>query len=335
VFNETGWVGTWTIFCDENSNSFERCGNGVSFELAEFFSDPDGTGDAANDLEFYIFDDDSTSEDDLYEQYIAITPTGRLTFDPMDTFLWQSTSVISDWSLNGVVIYAQDDQESKAYSLKVNFLVRAVSFSVERVDSGAITVKDPATFQGEGLPGSLVNIRFADGNAKLNSTRVLSDGTWSMDLTASQLGIEGNSAIVFEMDDQYYRFAGQSENEKGEFSISVAGDDDGSSGILGIILIVIAVLVLLGAGAFFFIEFEDIPDEDDLTSPEAEVEEDPYAWAKAKQTPTLPEQAAPVAAAEPVVQQAAAPAASQHPGWLWDQESNQWVPDPNYQPPQQ
>ena len=26
-------------------------------------------------------------------------------------------------------------------------------------------------------------------------------------------------------------------------------------------------------------------------------------------------------------------AASQHPGWLWDQASNQWVPDPNYQQP--
>ena len=28
VFNETGWVGTWTIFCDKNSNSFDRCGGG-------------------------------------------------------------------------------------------------------------------------------------------------------------------------------------------------------------------------------------------------------------------------------------------------------------------
>ena len=24
VFNETGWVGTWTIFCDQNSNSFDH-----------------------------------------------------------------------------------------------------------------------------------------------------------------------------------------------------------------------------------------------------------------------------------------------------------------------
>ena len=40
--------------------------------------------------------------------------------------------------------------------------------------------------------------------------------------------------------------------------------------------------------------------------------------------------------AAPVAQEAAAPAAWQHPGWLWDQTTNQWVPDPNYQqPPQQ
>ena len=36
-----------------------------------------------------------------------------------------------------------------------------------------------------------------------------------------------------------------------------------------------------------------------------------------------------------VAVEAAAPAASQHPGWLWDQASNQWVPDPNYQQPPQ
>ena len=30
------------------------------------------------------------------------------------------------------------------------------------------------------------------------------------------------------------------------------------------------------------------------------------------------------------------PAATpQHPGWIWDAQSNQWVADPNYQPPQQ
>ena len=326
VFNETNWVGTWTIFCDAQSNSFDRCGGGVSFDLAEFFVDPDGTGDSANDLEFYVWDDVSTIEDDFYDDFITVTPLGVLTYDPM-SYMAQTTSSIPDWSLNGVVIYAQDDQESKAYSLKVNFLVRAVSFSVDRADSGVVTADNPATFQGEGLPGSLVIARFAEGQAKLNSTRVLSDGSWAMDITTGQIGTEGKSDIIFEMDGQIFKFAGQTEN--GEFSISVSGSDDEGSGMLGIILVVIALLVLLGAGAFFFIEFEELPDEDDLTGDDSVEEEDPYAWAKAKQA-----SAAPAEVAQPAAQ--AAPAASQHPGWMWDQATNQWVPDPNYQqPPQQ
>ena len=65
---------------------------------------------------------------------------------------------------------------------------------------------------------------------------------------------------------------------------------------------------------------------------------DPYAWAKARQEPvsipaatvaTTPVAAQTVAAAQP-----AAPQASQHPGWIWDSESNNWVPDPNYTPDQ-
>ena len=333
VFNETGWVGTWTIFCDENSNSFDRCGGGVTFDLSDFFSDPDGTGTPANDLEFYIYDDPANSQDDMYFDFIRISADGLLTYDPVS--MMSVTSNIPDWSLDGVMIYAQDDQESKAYSLKVNFLVLGVSFSVERADSGAITVSDPATFRGTGLPGSTVNLRFANGNSLLNSTKVLSDGTWSMDLSASQLGIEGNSAVVFEMDDQYFRFTGQSQTEKGEFSISVAGSDDGGSGVLGIVLIVLAVLVLLGAGAFFFIEFEEVVDEAELTGDDAQEAEDPYAWAKAKQTPSLPEQAAAPMETAATVAQTPAPAASQHPGWLWDEATNQWVPDPNYQQPPQ
>jgi len=331
VFNETNWVSTWTIFCDQNSNSFDKCGGGVSFDLSEFFVDPDGTGVSENDLEFYVFDDEATIEDDFYDDFITITSTGVLTYDPM-TYMAQTTSSIPDWSLNSVMVYAQDDQESKAFSLKMNFLVVAVSFTVERVDSGDITVDDPAEFRGMGLPGSTVIARFADGNAKLNSTRVLSDGSWNMDLTAGQLsGIEGSSDVIFEMDGQIFKFAGQTENA--EFAVMVSSGNDGGSGMLVIAIIVIAVLALLSVGAYFFIEFEEVPDEDELTSDDSPVEDDPYAWAKNKKTVELPQQQEPAAA---VAVQAAAPAASQHPGWLWDQTTNQWVPDPNYQqPPQQ
>ena len=330
LFNETGWTGSITVFCDTKSNSFDRCGGGASIDLSSFFSDPDGTGDPNNDLEFSVFNDESTIEDDFYGSFIRINRvTGVATYDPMD-YMAQTTSTISEWSLNGVMFYAEDDQESKVYSLKVNFLVRAITFSAERVDSGPITGSDPATFQGEGLPGSQVIIRFAEGNAKLNSTRVLSDGTWSMDLTSSQLGIEGSSAVIFEMDGQTFSFAGQTEDA--EFSINVAGSGDGDSGMLGIILIVIAVLVLLAVGGFFFIEFEDIPDEEDLVSDDSVAEEDPYAWAKAKQAAAIPAEQTHVGQVQEAA--AAAPAAAQHPGWLWDQTTNQWVPDPNYQPEQ-
>ena len=253
-----------------------------------------------------------------------MTADGEAIYNPVETIA-QTTNSIPDWSLEGVMFYAVDTQESREYSLQVNFLVRAVAFTVERVDSGEIKSNDPAEFQGTGLPGSQVVIRFADGNSRLNDTRVLSDGTWSMQLTSGQLGDEGRSAVIFEMDGQIYQFAGQ--NEPGEFTVAVASGDGGGSGVLNIVLLVLGVLVLLGAGAYFFIEFEDVVDEDELTADDSQPEEDPYAWAKAKQTPELPaasQVAAPAAAAEP-----AAPA-SQHPGWLWDQGSNQWVADPDY-----
>lgn len=332
LFNETGWAGTITIFCDSESNSFDRCGTGASIDLTEFFSDPDGTGTVVDDLDFYVYDSEDTVGDDFHDQYIRLTADGSAVYNPVETIA-QTTNSIPDWSLNGVMFYAVDTQESRVYSLQVNFLVRAVAFTAERVDSGAILANDPAEFQGTGLPGSQVVIRYADGNARLNDTRVLSDGTWSMQLTSGQLGSEGRSAVVFEMDGQIYQFAG--ENEDAVFTVSVASGDDGGSGVLNIVLVVLGVLVLLGAGAFFFIEFEDVVDEDELTGDDSQPEEDPYAWAKAKQTPALP---AAQAVTEPTpVATSHAPAAepaSQHPGWLWDQASNQWVADPDYSPEQ-
>ena len=123
-----------------------------------------------------------------------------------------------------------------------------------------------------------------------------------MDLTSGQLGIEGKSAVIFEMDGQIYKFAGQTEN--GEFSISVSSSNDEGSGVLGIVLVVIAVLVLLGAGAFFFIEFEEIVDEDDLVSDDSTPEVDPYAWAKkAPAIPAQEPQAQPVQEARPPLPQ--------------------------------
>jgi hypothetical protein len=100
-----------------------------------------------------------------------------------------------------------------------------------------------------------------------------------------------------------------------------------------VVMTLVALVLLIGAGAFFFVEFDDefVTDEDGV---ESEKEHDPYAWAK---TDSSEPQQAVVAPAQQqaVAQQAVAPQPvqqSQHPGWIWDAAANQWVPDPNYQP---
>ena len=62
---------------------------------------------------------------------------------------------------------------------------------------------------------------------------------------------------------------------------------------------------------------------------ETKADIDPYAWAKnesnQQQQAAAVQPQQQVAAPQPVQQ-------SQHPGWIWDAATNQWVPDPNYQP---
>jgi len=122
-------------------------------------------------------------------------------------------------------------------------------------------------------------------------------------------------------------FGGSS--EPASFKVSV-GEEDSGSNLFLIVGIIVGALILLGGIGYFFIEFEDIEEGGLATLESAEEEVDPYAWGK-KDVVEIPEQQP-----APVPVQAVQPQASaQHPGWLWDQDSNQWVPDPNYRPPNQ
>ena len=324
--NRLGW--NVDHFCDQNSNSFDRCGGGISFDLAEFFNDPDGTGSPGDDLEFYVYDDETTVEDDFYDDFITITPLGVLTYDPM-SYMAQTTSNIPDWSLNGVVVYAQDDQESKAYSLKVNFWygrfrsplsepTRATSPLTIRLNSKAKVFLVAWS--------SLDLLKEMQIELDSSSLRWLMEHAPDGRSTQRYRGLlrrhfrDGRSNLQVRRPDRERRVR-----------LTVSSGDDGGSGMLGIILIVLAVLVLLGAGAFFFIEFEEVVDEDELTADDSAVEEDPYAWAKAKQTPAVPSRKRCAAR----LLRSRCSSSLSAPGWLWDQASNQWVPDPNYQQPPQ
>jgi hypothetical protein len=321
TFNDTGWASTVTIFCDAQSSSIDRCGAGAVIDLAQFFSDPDGIGSTADALVFDIYNDISTFDDDFYWAYVTIDAQGIATYNPPYT---QSGSYIAEWSLAGVMFEARDIHDSVVYSHKINFVVKSVSFTVERADSGDLAFDHPAVFRGQGLPGSTVEALIQQGGLRINSTRVLSDGTWEMDISMSQLNTESSRNIIFEMDGQVFQDTSGSKDQS--WSLRVANDGGETSGIVMIILGFIALIAILAAGAFFFIEFEEFDEEDAVAEQVSEAGEDPYAWAKAKLTPDIP--------AREVVQQVVTAEVSQHPGWLWDAETNQWVADPNYQSPQ-
>jgi len=312
TFDGLDWPQTLTIFCDKNSNSIDRCGPGESIDLAAFFSDADVDSTM---LIYDVFDDPATFEDDDYPSFITINSRGVATYNPMDGMA-QTTTEISEWSLEQVMFEAQDEFGSVAYSFRVNFLVRAVEFDVQKTSNEAyVDTNVPASFSGTGLPGSTVSVRTEDGGIRLNSTRVLSDGTWSMDVSLTQLNSDKATKIYFEMDGQ---------DSTAEYTITPASAAQGGLSMIWIIVgALLAVVVLAGVVLTFFVEYEDFEEEAEAAA--AQVEEDPYAWAK-KSAPEIPaEQSTQAAAAAPA-------ASSQHPGWLWDAATNQWVPDPDYVP---
>ena len=329
TFNQTNWIRTITIFCDETSNAFNRCGEGATIDLLNFFNDSDGVGPEDSHLTFEVWDNPQTAADDSYSSYIRFTSDGKAIYNPMDGMA-QSSSEISEWSLVSVTFEATDIHDSVIYSYEVDFIVKGVTFTAQRLDKGPVVFGDSAIYQGTGLPGSIVKARLITGDRLLNSTIVGPDGIWKMELSSGQLGDDGTYPFYFVQDGQTIGkggpgVTGGSENDNSQLSLR-SGEvlETGLDTWVWALIGGVAIIILLAVGAFFFLEFEEIDDEDEMNQ-ETFVEEDPYAWAKQRAA----EQAA---AVTPAPQPAAQP---QNPGWLWDSAGNQWVPDPNYQQPPQ
>ncbi|MEC7272043.1 MAG: right-handed parallel beta-helix repeat-containing protein [Candidatus Thermoplasmatota archaeon] len=318
-FNSTAWPNQVTIFCVVGSTSENQCGGGAAIDLKQYFSDPDSS---FNQLSIDFLDDQTDPNDDSHPYFITIDSEGFARYDPA---ISQSNEDIATWTIDNVRFIVRDTSDEFALSRDITFFVQAIEFGVERDNpTGTVTATSTANFSGTGLPGARIEARSADSETLIKTVVVGETGTWKMALTLQDMNDASND-LKFLMDGQ--TFGGSSEPET--FSV-VVGEADGGSNLFLIIGIVIAALVLLGGVGYFFIEFEDIEEEGFAASEETQEKEDPYAWGR-KETPQIPEQQP---AAVPI-QPAQAQSSAQHPGWLWDQETNQWVPDPNYQPPSQ
>ena len=120
---------------------------------------------------------------------------------------------------------------------------------------------------------------------------VNSDSTWSLDIPSSRFD-EGPVTPDF-------RYVGSDYSSGVQISVGAA-DDGMSSLMIGIISIVI--LALLGAVfVYFFVEIEDDGDDenDDISSIDSTENMD----SKVEESTD---------------------------GWIWDEESNEWIEDPNY-----
>ena len=311
-FTPEGWANTVVVYCDANSKSLDSCGAGATFDLTQYFTDPEG-----GLLRFDVYNDPSVPTDDLYYDYVSISSEGIATYNPPTI----RSDDISQWSLVQLKFIATDNSDLWEVSRSVNVIVKSVSFEVVREGTGIISDSEPAIFSGQGLPDSLVKARFDSKSGQMiNSTRVLADGTWSMEISASQLGSKDTREIVFEMDGQIF-----ADVQGGDaiFELSSKSESDSSNLLLYIIIAVVVIAALIAIGAFFF-TFEEYDDDEEINQIN-QVQEDPYAWAKAKQVPTITQQVVQEPVQQQVVQET-----SQHPGWLWDAQTNQWVPDPNY-----
>ena len=306
-----------TIFCDEGSQSLDQCGGGASINLTKYFSDPDQVLTGNNYI--VVNSLDPQVNDNHHEIVITISDEGIASFDPID-MRSDFPAEIEMWSLSAVQFQCIDDSGSKVSSLLVSFLVESTSFTYQREGDGAVSEDGTVVFTGEGRPGAKVVARLVDGERSIGITYVGDNGIWSMEISGKEFNNLGSHDIVFE-------YAGK---ESEPMSIQVGSGDEGMPTWIWMAAGVVAVVLLGGLFVFFFVEFEDFDEDEEGLDATTEVEEDPYAWAKqSQQQPQQPQQVAPVdptPAPQPV-------ASSQYPGWMWDAQTNQWVPDPNH--PQQ
>lgn len=234
VFDSTGWVELVTLYCEENSQSAERC---TTFEinLLDFFTDPDPN----QELILSVYDDEEIASDDEYPVVISISADGMARYNPISMAFFDPE--ISGWSINEVVFVASDQFGSKANSIPISIEVIAIDFEVDIPQDTTISEDETAIFSGIGLPGRTVTATI--GGIPVNNTVVSDDSTWVMGIPGSRISSSATPQFMY----------GGLEYDSSKITVS---DQESSTNSFLIIIVIIGILGMAGF-AYFFIEFED------------------------------------------------------------------------------
>ncbi len=251
--------------------------------------------DADNDIQFIsVYNDTSIDSDDRHALVVGVGTDGIARYDPADMLFFDDD--MESWTLNNVIFIATDAWDSRVNSNPVNFIVVPLQFSIQEPEQSWVEDDEMAIYSGIGLPGKQVSVLI--GGNPVNNTIVSEDGTWELGIPASR--IKGDSSIP------KFTYAGQT-TEVSAISKGEPTPESTNWGMIGAVSVL--AILSLAALAYFtgFIGIE-IDEEDEYKTPV----QIPKDYGDEEEESSLERY-------------------DDHPGWLWDAASDEWVPDPDFQ----
>ena len=241
-----------------------------------------------------VYNDSSLGQDDNYPIVINVGGDGIAHYNPADMFFYEED--IEAWTLSNVIFIATDSFGSKANSQPVTFVVVPLQFSIVPPELDWIEVGGIAIYSGVGLPGKQVTVMI--GGIPVNNTIVSANGSWELGIPASR--IKDTSTPNFS-------YSGQTiQGEEISLGAPVAEGRDWAS----IAILAVFCIALLAAAAYFLLEIEEDYEDEYQKSPE-----------EYRESLDDTEQDAEVDLVS----------YDDHPGWLWDSSTEEWVPDPDFE----
>ncbi|MDP6912559.1 MAG: hypothetical protein QF736_01360, partial [Candidatus Thalassarchaeaceae archaeon] len=251
--------------------------------------------DADNDIQFIsVYNDTSIDSDDRHALVVGVGTDGIARYDPADMLFFNDD--MESWTLNNVIFIATDAWDSRINSDPVNFRVVPLQFTIQEPEQSWVEEDEMAIYSGIGLPGKQVSVLI--GGNPVNNTIVSEDGTWELGIPASR--IKGDSSIP------KFTYAGQT-TEVSAISKGEPTPESTNWGTIGVVSVL--AILSLAALAYFtgFIGIE-IDEEDEYKTP-AQI---PKNYGDEEEESSLERY-------------------DDHPGWLWDAASEEWVPDPDFE----